>query len=101
MTGGVITYGVGNFLQGGGAVDSIVWVKDVGTFGVHDEEGRGYTHRVPATDHGDAREAVRRWDMGDIRGRRRTRASGNTVGEDLHRAMAGNSGAVGGAKLLN
>ena len=78
--GGGRTQGVGNFLQGGGAGNSIVWVGDVVTFGVNDEEGRGHTHGVPGTDNREAREAIRRWDMGDAGGRRRTRGSGNAVG---------------------
>ena len=32
---------VGKFLQGGGAVDSIVWVVNVGPFGVNGKEDRG------------------------------------------------------------
>ena len=33
--GGGRSQGIGNFLQGGGAGDSIVWFVKVGTFGVH------------------------------------------------------------------
>ena len=36
--------GIGNFLQGGGAGDSTVWVRDVGTFGDNVEEGGRDTH---------------------------------------------------------
>ena len=100
MTGGGRTQDVGNFLQGGGADDSIVWVVDVGHFGDNGEEGRGGTHRVPATGHGDASEAVRRHEMGDSRGGRCTRGSGNAVGKELHIATAGNRGAVGGVTSL-
>ena len=60
LTGGGRIQGVDKFIQGGGAGDYIVWVRDVGHFGVNDEEGRGETHRVPATDHGEEREAIRR-----------------------------------------
>ena len=34
-TGGGRYQGLGNFLQGGGAGDSIVWVGNVATFGVN------------------------------------------------------------------
>ena len=85
MTGGGGTQGVGNFLQGSGAGDSIVWVVDVGPFGVNGKEGIGDTHGVPATDHGGASEAIRRRGMGDARGGRRTRGSRNPVRADLHR----------------
>ena len=78
-TGGGITQGVGKFIQGGGAGDSIVWVGDVGHFGVNEKEGKGDTHRVPATDHGEESEAIRRWDMGDSGGRRHARGIGNSV----------------------
>ena len=99
-TGGGITQGVGNFLQGGGTGDSIVWFGDVGNFGGSGEEGRGYTHRVPATDNVDVSEAVRRRDMGDAGGGRRTRGIGKAVSKDLHIATTGNRGAVGGATSL-
>ena len=49
--GGIITQGFGKFLQGWSAVNSIVWVVYVSPFGVNVTEGRGDTHRVPATDH--------------------------------------------------
>ena len=42
----------------------------------------------------------REWDMGDAGGRRHMRGSGNPVGHDLHRATAGNRGAVGGDTSL-
>ena len=37
LTGGGRYQGVGMFLQGGGAGDSIVWVRNVGTFGINDK----------------------------------------------------------------
>ena len=100
MTGGSRTQGVRNFLNGGGAGNYIVWVGDVGHLGVNGEEGRGGTHGVPATDNGEASEAIRRRYMGDAGGGRRTRGSGNPVGKDLHKRTAGNRGAVGGATFL-
>ena len=72
----------------------------MGTFGINGKEGREYTNRVPETDHGEAIEAVRRKDTGDAGDRSRTRGSGNTVGEDLHRETTGNRGAVSGATSL-
>ena len=51
-TRGGISQGVGKFLQGIGAGDYIVWVVDVGPFGVSGEEDRGETHGVHATDRG-------------------------------------------------
>ena len=90
----------GKFIQGRGAGNYIVWVGDVGPFGVNVEEGRGETHRVPATDHREESKAITRRDMGDVGDGRRTRGSGNPVDEDLHRATAVNRGAVGGATSL-
>ena len=52
------------------------------------------------TDHREESEAIRRQYMEDNGGRRRTRGSGNPVGEDLHRVTASNRGAVGGATSL-
>ena len=100
LTGGGRNQGVGKFLQGGGAVNSIVWVGDVGTFGGNGEEVRGDTHGVPATDPGEESEAIRRRDMGDAGGRRRTRGNMNPVRENLHRATEVNHGKVGGATSL-
>ena len=94
------TQGVGKFLQGGVAGDTTVWVVNVGLFGVNSKEGRGDTHGVPDTDHREAIESIRRRDMGDAVGGRRTRGSGNPVGEDLHRETAGNCGAVGDSVSL-
>ena len=42
---------VGKFLQGGGEGDYIVWVGNVGPFGVIGKYDRGETHGVPANDH--------------------------------------------------
>ena len=52
-TGGGRSQGVGKFLQGGGTCDSIVWVGNVGPFGVNGKEGRGESHGVTANDHGE------------------------------------------------
>ena len=79
-TGGGISQGVGKFIHGGGAGDSIVWVRHVGPFGVNGKEDRGDAHGVPENDHGEESEEIRRWDMGDAGGRRHTRGSGNPVG---------------------
>ena len=98
--GGGRTQSVGNFLQGSGAANSIVSIGDVLPFGVNSKDGRGYIHRVPATDQGEVSEAVRRRDMGDAGGRKRTVISGNAVNEDLQRDTSGNRGAVGGATSL-
>ena len=46
LTGGGRTQGVGKFLQGGGTCDSIVWIGDVGHFGVNVKEVIGDTHTV-------------------------------------------------------
>ena len=77
MTAGGRYQGVSKFLQGSGAADYIVWVGDVGPFGVNGEDDRGDTHGGPATDHWEESKAIRRWDTGDARGGRRTRGSGN------------------------
>ena len=79
-TRGGRSQGVGKFLQGSGAGDSIVWVGNVGPFGVNGKEYRGDAHGVPADDHGEESEAISRWDMGDAGGRRHTIGSGNPVG---------------------
>ena len=94
------TQGFGNFLQGGGAGNSIVWVGDVGPFGVNGEEGRSDTHGVPSTSHREASEVVKRQGMGDVGGGRRMGGSGNAVGKDLYRETAGNRGSVGGATSI-
>ena len=52
LTGEGRSQGVGKFLQGVVAGDSIVWVINVGPFGVNVKEDRGYAHIVSATDHG-------------------------------------------------
>ena len=53
LTGGVRSQGVDKFLQGGGAGNSIVWVVNVGRFGINGKEDRGEAHGVPANDHGE------------------------------------------------
>ena len=80
LTVGGRSQGVGNFLQGGGAGDSIVWVVNVGHLGVNVKEDRGDAHRVPVNDHGEGSEAIRRWGMVDAGGRRNRRGSRNPVG---------------------
>ena len=100
MTGRSRTQGVRNFLQGGGAGNSTVWVRDMGPFEGNVEEGRRDTHGVPATDHGEASEVVKRRDMGDTGGGRRIKGSRNAVGKDLHIDTAGNCGSLGGATSL-
>ena len=57
--GGGRNQGVGNFLQGIGAGNSIVWVGDVVPFCVNGKEGRVDTHGVPVTGHGEASETIR------------------------------------------
>ena len=49
-------------------------------FGVDGKEDRGDAQIIPMNDHGEEREAIRRWDMGDAGGRRNMRGSGNPVG---------------------
>ena len=80
LTGGGRPQGVGKFLQGGNAGDSIVWVGNVGPFGVNGKEDRGDAHGVPENDHREVIKTVRRWDMGYARDRSHTRESGNPVG---------------------
>ena len=99
-TGGGRYQGVGKFIQGSGAVDSIVWVGNVGPFGVNRKYDKGDAHGVPTNDHGEESKEIRIWYMGDAVVRRHTRGSGNPVGKDLHRATAGNRGAVGSATSL-
>ena len=81
MVGGR-SQGVGKFLQGGGAGDSIVWFRNMGRFGVNSKNDKGESHGVPENDHRKESKAIRRWDMGDSGGRRRTRISGNPVISD-------------------
>ena len=57
-TGEGRSQGVGKFLQGCGAGDSIVWVVDVVTFGINGKEDIWDTHGVPATDHGEESEQL-------------------------------------------
>ena len=94
------TQGVGNFLQGGAAGDSTVWIGDVVPLSGNGEEGGRDTHGVPATDHGEASEAVKRRDVGDAGGGKCTRGSGNAVREDLRRETTGKIGSFGGAMSL-
>ena len=72
----------------------------MGYFKVNGKEDRGDAHKVPVNDHGEESEAIRREEMADSGGRRHMRGSGNLDGQDLHRATAGNCGAVGGATSL-
>ena len=67
-TGGGRSQGVGKFLQGSGAGGSIVWVVNVGPFGVNGKEDSGNAHGVPANNHGEESGSIRRWDMGDAGG---------------------------------
>ena len=60
--------------------DSIVWVRDVGPFGVNGKEDRGNAHVVPANDHGEDTKTIRRWDMRDAGRRRHSRGIGYPVG---------------------
>ena len=71
---------VGKFLQGGDAGNSIVWVGNVGPFGVNGKENRGNAHGVPVNCHGEESKAIRRWDMVDAGFRSHTRGSRNPVG---------------------
>ena len=80
FTGGGRKKFVGKILQGGGAVDSIVWVVNVGPFGVNGKEDRGDTHAVTVNDHMEESESIMRSYIGDDGGRRHTRGSGNPVG---------------------
>ena len=72
--------GVGKFLKGGGAGDSIVWVVNMGPFGVNGKEDRWDAHGVPANDHGEEKRTISIWDMGDVGGRMDMRSSGKPVG---------------------
>ena len=60
LTGGGRSQGVGKFLQGGGAGDSIVWVGNMGPFGFNGKEDRGDAHGVTANDHGEERNTIMR-----------------------------------------
>ena len=79
LTGGGRSQVVGKFLQGGGSVNSILWVVNVGPSRVYGKEDRGYAHGFPVNDHGEDSKAIRRWEMGDAGVRRHTRGSGNQV----------------------
>ena len=52
LMGGGRSQGFRKFIQVRGAGNSIVWVGNVGPFGVNDKEDRGYAHIVPENDHG-------------------------------------------------
>ena len=80
MTGGGRSQVVGRFLQGGGAGDSIVWVRNVGPFGVNGKEDRVNAHGVSANDHGEESKKIRIWDMGDPGSIRNTRGIRNPSG---------------------
>ena len=96
-TGRGRTQGGGNVLQGGGAGDPIVWVRDVGNFGGNEEEGGREVHWVTLKFHGEASAEVRRWEVGDAWSGRSAGGSGNAVDDDLHRETTGSRGTVGGA----
>ena len=53
LMGGGRSQGVGKFLQGGVAGNSIVWVGNVGHFGINGKEDKGEKHEVPENDHGE------------------------------------------------
>ena len=80
LTGGGRSKCAGKFLQGGGAGNSIVWVRNMGPFGVNGKEDRGDSHGVTENDHREESKAIRRWYMGDAGGRRDMRSSKNPVG---------------------
>ena len=58
----------------------IVWVVNVGPLVVNHKEDRGDTRGFTANDHREENEAIRRWDLGESGGGRRTRGSRNPVG---------------------
>ena len=70
---------VGKFLQVSGSENHIVWVGNVGPLGANGKDYREDTHIVPANYHRLACEAIRRSDMGDAGGGKRTRGIGNPV----------------------
>ena len=80
FTGGGRKKVAGKFLQGGGAGNSIVWVGNVGPFGVNGKEDRGDARGVPVNDHREESEAIMRSDIGDDRGRRHMRGITNSFG---------------------
>ena len=69
-------------------------------FGNNGKEDIGDAHGVLGNDHIKKTKSIRRWDIEDSGGRMHMRGSRNPVGSDLHRATAGNRGAVGGAMSL-
>ena len=58
LPGGGRYQGVSNFLQIGGAGDSIVSVVNVGPFGVNAKEDRGDSHGVTENDHEEESKAI-------------------------------------------
>ena len=95
VTGGGRSQGVGNFIQGGEAGDSFVWVGNRFFIFIQLD-----THEVPVNDHREESETIRRWDMIDSGNRRHMSGRGNPVSYDLHSATADNRGTVGGAMSL-
>ena len=51
----------------------------MGPFSINDKEDIEDVHGVTENDIREEREVIRRWDMGDTRGRRHTRGSRNLV----------------------
>ena len=80
LTGEFRSQGVSKFIQGSGAVDSIVWARNVGPLGVNGKEDRGNAHGVSANDHGEESETIRIWDMGEAGRRRHAGGIENPVG---------------------
>ena len=93
--------GGGNVLQGGGPSNITVWFVDVGPFGNNIKEGRRVTHWLPLIDHGEARAADSRRDMGDARGGSSAESVSNAVGNDIYRETTGKRGTVSGVKTNN
>ena len=91
------TQGIGNFLQGGSAGNSTVWVRYVGPFSDNGEDCGRYKHWVHLSDHRELSEAAMIGDIGDAWGGRRTWGIRNTVGGDPHRETSGNLVSGGGA----
>ena len=75
-----ISQGVGKFIQGGGAGDSTVWVRNIGPFGVNGKYDLVDAHGVLVNDHREDSEAIRRWDMVEAWNRRHMRGRVYPVG---------------------
>ena len=60
LIGGGRSQVVIKFLQGGGTGDYILWVGNVGPFGVNGKEDRRDANIVPANDHGGESKSIRR-----------------------------------------